>query len=126
MTTQGPRKILIVDDSGPLVVQCVNMLQSLGYHVKGATAGDAALEQVRKEPFDLMLVDYRMPGISGFDVFERAREIRPEMAFVLMTGYGSSDVIGDATDLGFNGVLLKPFTREQLRRGVEEALASRA
>jgi CheY-like chemotaxis protein len=118
-------RILIVDDAGPLVVQCVNMLQSLGYAVKGATDGEAALKLVGQEAFDLVLVDYRMPGVGGFEVFDRARDLRPEMGFILITGYGSSDVVEDATDRGFAGVLLKPFTREQLRKSVEEALARR-
>jgi CheY-like chemotaxis protein len=112
-----------VDDSGPLVVQCVNMLQSVGYAVKGATDGEAALDLVGTEPFDLVLVDYRMPGIGGFEVFDRARALRPGLAFVLITGYGSSDVVEDATERGFGGVLLKPFTRDQLHRAVADALA---
>lgn len=112
-----------MDDSGPLVVQCVNMLQSVGYAVKGATDGEAALDLVGTEPFDLVLVDYRMPGIGGFEVFDRARALRPGLAFVLITGYGSSDVVEDATERGFSGVLLKPFTRDQLHRAVADALA---
>lgn len=122
MADAQPR-VLVVDDSGPLVVQCVNMLQSLGYAVKGATDGESAVDLVGQEAFDLVLVDYRMPGIGGFEVFDRARAVRPELAFVLVTGYGSSDVVEDATEKGFRGVLLKPFTRDQLRRAVADALA---
>ena len=123
---KGKPKILIVDDAGEVVVLCVNMLQSLGYAVKGASRGPAALELVRNEPFDLMIIDYKMPGMNGFEVFEEARALRPDMAFMLLTGHGSSDVMEDATDLGFHAMLLKPFTRDRLRAGVEQALAGRA
>lgn len=124
--TEGKGKILIVDDAGEVVVLCVNMLQALGYAVRGASRGDAALDLIRQEPFDLVVVDYRMPEMNGFEVFEQARTIRPEMSFMLLTGHGTSDVVDDATDMGFAAILLKPFTREQLRTAVAQALAGRA
>lgn len=122
---KGTPKILIVDDAGEVVVLCVNMLQSFGYSVRGANRGDAALDVLRQEPFDLMIIDYKMPEMNGFEVFEQARAIRPDMAFMLLTGHGSSDVVEEATELGFQGILLKPFTREQLRTAVEETIGDR-
>jgi YesN/AraC family two-component response regulator len=94
--------------------------------VKGANRGDAALTLLREEPFDLMIVDYKMPEMNGFEVFEQARPIRPDMTFMLLTGHGSSDVIEDATEMGFDAILLKPFTREQLRESVEQILGARS
>lgn len=123
---QGKGKILIVDDAGEVVVLCVNMLQSLGYTVRGASRGDQALELIRQEPFDLVIVDYKMPEMNGFEVFEQARTLRSDMKFMLLTGHGTSDVVEDATDLGFAAILLKPFTREQLRGAVEQAFGGRA
>lgn len=126
MSAPGSKpKILVVDDAGEVVVLCVNMLQSLGYAVKGANRGETALDLVRKEAFDLLIVDYKMPEMNGFEVFEQARTIRPDMAFMLLTGHGSSDVVEDATEMGFNAILLKPFTRERLRTAVEQALQGR-
>lgn len=122
----SPRgKVLVVDDAGEVVVLCVNVLQTLGYAVRGAGGGQAALEILAGEPFDLMIVDYKMPHMNGFELHERARTIRPDMAFMLLTGHGTTDVIEDAVDRGFHSVLLKPFTREQLRAAVEQALAAR-
>jgi len=115
----GKQKVLVVDDAGEVVVLCVNMLQSL------ANRGDGAVDLVRKEPFDLVIVDYKMPEMNGFQLFEQARAIRPDMAFMLLTGHGSSDVVEDATEMGFNAILLKPFTREQLRTAVGQALQGR-
>lgn len=126
--TQGKERprVLIVDDAGEVIVLCVNMLQSLGYAVKGAQRGETALELIRQEPFDLVIVDYKMPEMNGFEVFEQARAIRPEMAFMLLTGHATGDVVEDAEQLGFNAILLKPFTRDRLRGAVEQALAGRA
>ena len=126
MTQESEKgKVLIIDDAGEVVVLCVNMLQTLGYVVKGAHRGAAGLDLLRKEPFDLLIVDYKMPDMNGFEVFEQARDLRPNMAFMLLTGHGTSDVMDDATAMGFHSILLKPFTREQLRKAVEEALVER-
>lgn len=126
MTTPPHRPtVLVVDDAGEVVVLCVNMLQSLGYAVKGVPRAEAALELVRREPFDVMIVDYRMPGRDGFAVFREARVLRPRMGFVLLTGHGTADVVEEAAALGFHAVLLKPFTRAQLRDAVERALSAR-
>ena len=123
--TQGKGKVLIVDDAGEVVVLCVNMLQTLGYTVKGAHRGTIALDLLRKEPFDLLITDYKMTDMNGFEVFEQARDLDPNMAFMLLTGHGTTDVVEDATAMGFDAILLKPFTREQLRSAVEQALAGR-
>lgn len=124
--TPAKTKILIVDDAGPVVVLCVNVLQALGYAVKGANRGETAVELMRKEPFDLMVLDYKMPGMTGFEVFQQARTLHPGMAVVLVTGHGTPEIINEANRMGFNGVLLKPFTSDELRGTVEKVLADRA
>ena len=119
------KKILVVDDAGPVVVLCVNVLQALGYAVKGANRGETAVELLRKEPFDLMVLDYKMPGMSGFEVFEQARTLHPDMAVVLVTGHGTPEIINEANRMGFQAILLKPFTSDELRGTVEKVLADR-
>jgi two-component system response regulator (stage 0 sporulation protein F) len=121
----GRAKILIVDDADEVVALCVGILRTLGYAVSGASGGQAALDLIRTEAFDLVIIDYKMPEMSGFEVFEAARGLRPDMAFMLLTGHSSSDVIEDATDLGFDTTLTKPFTRQQLRLAVERTLQGR-
>jgi two-component system response regulator (stage 0 sporulation protein F) len=118
-------RILVVDDAGPVVVLCVNILQSLGYVVKGANRGDRALELIRDEAYDLVVVDYKMPGMDGFQVFQQGRELRPELPFMLITAHGTPEVTKQALDMGFGGILLKPFTSEELRVAVEKALAGK-
>jgi CheY-like chemotaxis protein len=118
-------RILIVDDAGPVVVLCVNVLQALGYAVKGANRGETAVELLRKERFDLMVLDYKMPGMTGFDVYQQAKALYPDLAVVLVTGHGSPEVVTEANRLGFDSILLKPFTSDELRGTVEKVLADR-
>jgi two-component system response regulator (stage 0 sporulation protein F) len=123
--TPAKTKILIVDDAGPVVVLCVNVLQALGYAVKGASRGETAIDLMRKEPFDLMVLDYKMPGMTGFEVFQQARTLHPGMAVVLVTGHGTPEIVNEANRMGFNAILLKPFTSDELRGTVEKVLAAR-
>ena len=124
--TPTKTKILIVDDAGPVVVLCVNVLQALGYAVKGANRGEAAVELMKREAFDLMVLDYKMPGMTGFEVFQQARALHPGMAVVLVTGHGTPEIVNEANRMGFNAILLKPFTSDELRGTVEKVLAERA
>jgi two-component system nitrogen regulation response regulator NtrX len=100
--------VLIVDDAGPVVVLCVNVLQTFGYSVKGANRGEAALDLLR-----------------GFEVFEEARALYPDMPVVLVTGHATPEIMAEADQRGFHGVLLKPFTSEELRATVDKVLARR-
>ena len=123
--TPAKKKILIVDDAGPVVVLCVNVLQALGYAVKGANRGETAVELMRKESFDLMVLDSKMPGMTGFEVFQQTRTLHPNLAVVLVTGHGTPEIINEATRMGFDAILLKPFTSDELRGAVEKVLAGR-
>jgi DNA-binding NtrC family response regulator len=120
--TAPRRRILIVDDAGPVVVLCVNVLQALGYAVKGANSGEVAVDILRKERFDMMVLDYKMPGLTGFEVFAQARALHPGLAVVLVTGHGTPEVVDEANRLGFASILLKPFTSDELRSTVDKVL----
>jgi two-component system response regulator (stage 0 sporulation protein F) len=123
--SQARKKILVVDDAGPVVILCVNVLQALGYSVKGANRGETAMELMRKEPFDLVIVDYKMPGMNGFQVLEQSRGLYPELMSILVTGHGTPEIMKEATKMGFDAILLKPFTSNELRGTVEQVLASK-
>lgn len=122
--TAPKRRILIVDDAGPVVVLCVNVLQALGYAVKGANSGEVAVEILRKERFDMMVLDYKMPGLTGFEVFAQARALHPDLAVVLVTGHGTPQIVEEANRLGFAAILLKPFTADELRGTAETVLGT--
>lgn len=70
----------------------------------------------------MMVLDYKMPGLTGFEVFAQARAIHPDLAVVLVTGHGTTPIIEEANRLGFASILLKPFTSDELRGTVEKVL----
>jgi CheY-like chemotaxis protein len=115
-------RILVVDDEPPIMALCLKILGRLGHEVEGATRGEEALSKLAGGPVDLLVVDYKMPGINGFEVVRRARGIHPNLKVVLITGHGTREVMGEALDGGINGILVKPFTPDELASTISAAL----
>ena len=116
-------RILVVDDEAPIMALCLKILGRLGHEVEGATRGEEALSKLASGPVDLLVVDYKMPGINGFEVVRRARSLHPKLRVVLITGHGTREVMGEALDGGINGILVKPFTPDELTTTINAALA---
>jgi DNA-binding NtrC family response regulator len=120
-----PEKILIVDDDpGPLNAMKVGLV-SYGFFVVPAQTGTEALAFIKKavvrhDPFDLMITDFRMPGMNGLELIPAARRAAPFMPVILITGYGSEWLIRDAERAGIAGYLDKPFTPGALFRKIVE------
>jgi CheY-like chemotaxis protein len=115
-------RILVVDDEPPIMALCLKILARLGHQVEGVTSGDEALKKLAVAPVDLLVVDYKMPGLNGFEVVRRARAILPALKVVLITGHGTREVMGEALDGGVNGILVKPFTPDELTQTISAAI----
>lgn len=115
--------ILVVDDEPGISLLCDRLLTRAGYGVIAQTEPKRALESLGSERFDLLLVDIRMPEISGFDVIQRAHELQPEMAILAMTGFGTVETAIQALRRGVDGLILKPFEKAELTQAVEQALS---
>jgi DNA-binding NtrC family response regulator len=118
--------IVVVDDEPPIMQLCVKVLEQQGHVVDGFTRGEDALEKLSAHPADLLVVDYKMPGLNGFEVIQRARSLRPDLRVVMITGHGTREVIGEAMQAGVNGIILKPFTPSELSKAVASALGEAA
>ena len=116
-------RVLVVDDEPGISLLCNRLLTRAGYAVVSYTDPKKALDAVDGEHFDLLLVDIRMPEISGFDVIFRAHELQPEMAILAMTGFGTVETAIQALRRGVDGLILKPFERAELIQAVEQALS---
>ena len=115
-------RILVVDDEQPIMALCLKILGRLGHEVDGVTSGEEALAKLAGAPVDLLVVDYKMPGVNGFEVLRRARVLRPGLKVVLITGHGTREVISEALEDKVNGVLVKPFTPDELAHTLTAAL----
>jgi signal transduction histidine kinase/DNA-binding response OmpR family regulator len=117
-------KILVVDDETGIVALCERLLRKAGFVVHAFSNPTQALEFLEQEPVHLLLVDIRMPGMDGFEVLTKARERQPDLAVVVMTGYGTVETAIETLRRGADGLILKPFeSGTELVEGVEFALA---
>ena len=116
--------IFVVDDEPPIMQLCVKVLEQNGHAVDGFTRGEDALTRLASKAADLLVVDYKMPGLNGLEVIQRARSLRPALRVVMITGHGTREVIGEAMQAGVNGILLKPFTPNELSKAVATAFSS--
>ena len=114
--------IVVVDDEPAIVRMCVQVLQSKGHTVHGFTRADEALDHLTAQAADLVVVDYKMPELSGLEFIQRAWTLRPGVRVVLITAHGTREVITTANESGVQTVVLKPFTPSELAEGVARAV----
>jgi len=118
-------KILVVDDEETTRRSLADILRLEGAHVKAAAGGEAAVEVLQQETFDLILLDLKMPGMDGLDVLRIANSMAPETQVILLTAHGSLESAIAALRLGAHDYLLKPASPTQILRSVNSGLARR-
>jgi DNA-binding NtrC family response regulator len=119
-----PFTVLVVDDERNIQVTLSRALSMEGYAVETASGGREALEKLAALPVDVVVMDVRMPDLDGLSVLQKARDTRPELPIVIMSGHGSIDTVRSAFKLGAFDYLEKPITeKEKLLVAVKNALA---
>lgn len=117
--------VLIVDDEPNVVLLCQRLLERTHYHVLTVSSSGQALEILDKQRVDLLIADIRMPGLDGIQLISQARKVLPDLAAILMTGYGTLETALTALQKGVDGLILKPFSGLDFVQNVERALAER-
>lgn len=112
--------IMIVDDEMIIRESFVYWFEKYGHKAQAAESGLEALAELEKNPFDLLFVDIKMPGMDGIELLERVKQTYPETIVVIITAYGSIDTAVEAMKLGASDYLLKPFKPEQISLVMEK------
>jgi len=106
--------VIIVDDDERLLEVFKTALSLEGYQCETASSAESALELINKMSFDIMLTDIRMPSIEGFELTQKAKKIRPDMAVIIMTAYIEEFSFNNAIEAGASDFIKKPFTLNEL------------
>jgi len=115
--------VLVVDDEQGIALLCERILSRAGYHVTALTDPRAAILHLQQKRVDMLLVDIRMPEVDGFDVIARAQMVQPDIAVLVMTGFGTVETAIRALRQGVDGLILKPFERsDELLQAVKQAI----
>jgi len=116
------RKILLVEDEAVVRESVRDWLIEDGYDVECVETGEEALERIKEEEFGVVVLDLRLPGIDGLQVFEHVKEMTPETKGIIITAYPSKETQEKAKRLGLLDYLPKPFKVEELEKIVSGAL----
>ena len=128
LVTQGA-KILVMDDEEVIRDVCNALLTHLGYEAEVAVEGVEAIEMYRKamesaKPFDMVILDLtNKVGMGGAETILRLLEIDPDVKAIVATGYSGDPIMGNFREHGFCGALPKPFTLDQLKTALQDAIA---
>ncbi|MEZ4526852.1 MAG: response regulator [Desulfobacterales bacterium] len=114
-------KILLVDDEQELISTLAERLEIRGIDVHWFTSGEAALKSSEKMPYDLAVLDVKMPGIGGLELQHRLQVMHPDMKFIFLTGHGSEEDYRAGTAQG-HLYLIKPVDIDQLIGKINEIL----
>jgi two-component system response regulator HydG len=121
MKTTAP-SILVVDDDVDTCRNLSDIFTDLGYHVDIAHDGPSALEYVRRRPYDLALLDLKMPGMDGVTLYRELRKLRAETVAIVVTAFASKEIAAEALAAGAWQLLPKPVHFPRLLSLVDEAL----
>lgn len=107
-------KILVIDDEPVVLNSCRKVLEQDGFDVCLVASADEALELLKVESFDLLLVDVKMPKHDGIYLMQMVKEQRSDIPIIVMSGYPTHDTISDGAKMGAAAFIAKPFTPDEL------------
>jgi DNA-binding response OmpR family regulator len=119
------KRILLVEDHLSTLDLLRSMLEysSSGRQILGVPSAEEGLLAIRQAPFDLLISDVRLPGMSGFDLVRKVRSIQPELPVIMITGYASPESEEEARRLGVEQYFAKPMDMAALLAAIEIVLA---
>ena len=123
MTRQKP-SILIVEDEAKMRRLLELQLAEEGFQARTAPDAETGLQILNKNPFDLVVTDFKLPGMSGLEFLHAVKRIDAEMPVVMMTAYGTVESAVDAMKAGASDYVLKPFSLAELVLVIRKELAS--
>jgi excisionase family DNA binding protein len=115
-------RILVADDEEAIRELLARALALAEYEVRTVPDGQSAIDLLRREPFQLLITDLRMPGVDGLAVIREARRLSADIPVVVITGYSSEASAIEAINLGVSGYLTKPFRVAKVLAAAAKAL----
>jgi DNA-binding NtrC family response regulator len=126
MTIERSPRILVIDDEPAICQNCLKILSKIECEAEYALNGYDALRMMEVEPFDVIITDLKMSSLGGMEVLSRVKAAYPDTLVIVITGYASVSSAVEVMKMGAFDYLPKPFTPDELRGVVHQAMAERA
>lgn len=114
--------ILIVDDEEMIVDEFLFFLEQFGYNVSGLSDSKIANEKLKKEKYDIVITDLKMPDISGMELAKTIKQYNPETLIFIITGFATVDSVIEAIQQGVYDYIRKPFKFKEIKIAIERAV----
>ena len=118
-----PIRVLVIDDESVICDACRLVLEEKGHGVDRCLNGKAGLQAIERGPYDLILLDMKLPDIDGTEILKTVSQKTPAPCVIVMTGYSTMSNALQAMKLGAADYLAKPFTDDELLAAVEKSCA---
>jgi putative nucleotidyltransferase with HDIG domain len=118
-------RILVVDDEPKICHLIEEVLKLEGYQIDISFSGVEALQMIKKNKYQMLLTDLKMPGIDGLELIRKARELHPGIRTIMVTGYATVDTAVQSLRHGVDDYIKKPFNIFELKRVVKQTLYTR-
>ncbi len=123
--TERSGSVLIIDDEPSIRESLQTVLEMEGYRVETANDGEEGLSRIASEPYDVILLDYALPGRNGLDVLAEIRQHDPAMAVIIVTAFGTVENAVRAMQVGAVNFIQKPWDNEKLLADIQAAVGRR-
>ena len=118
-------EILLVDDDEWIRDSLSLFFESEGCHLTALETAEEGMEAIKKQAYDILVTDYRLPGMDGLEFLRHIQDTQPHIMTVLITAYKSEDVVSEAVKLGIQDFIEKPFTTKTIEESLTRLLKKR-
>jgi len=118
------KRILVIEDDEEMRSLLKDFLLGEGFEPDSVNNGSEAFRRLAKEPFDLIITDVRMPGLTGLDILPGIKKLQPESPIIVITAFGTEEVHRRAIERGATAYLEKPIHFHKLKTMIHEIISS--
>ena len=118
-------KILLIDDDEWIRDSLTLFFESEGCCLVAFETAEEGMDALSESPYDIIIADYKLPGMDGLEFFNQLRNSYPNVIKILITAYGSKEVVSEASKIGIHDFIDKPFTSETIESSLSRLIETR-
>ena len=118
-------KIMLIDDDGWIRDSMSIFFESEGCYLLALETAEEGIEELKKQHYDIIIFDYRLPGMDGLEFLRRIQALHPDTIKILITAYGSRELVSEGKRIGIQDFIEKPFTTKTIEGSLSRLLKNR-
>ena len=115
-------KILLIDDDEWIRDSLTLFFEGEGCHLVALETAEEGMDALSESSYDIIIADYKLPGMDGLEFFRHLQKTHPNVIKILITAYGSKEVVSEASKLGINDYIGKPFTSKTIESSLSRLI----